>query len=177
MKSMKSTRIVLLATLTVAALTVVMLSCAPPAFVVTEPPPADLTAVYTGNHELVASVAVPQQRIMRPEQYRGPVHVYETAGGNIRMSLRMYEDGDTCHLRGQRSGAVVTFEPGQRCSIRFLYEGNVVIAGMEVNSGQARFGGRRMVLDLTGPFVAEAQLQGRRVSFNGSGRIRFWGDR
>jgi len=177
MKSTKNTRTSLLLTLAVAALTLSMLSCGAPVPIHVEAPPADLTAVYQGRHEIVATVAQPQHRMMQPDQYRGPIHVYETAGGNIRMSLRMYEDGDTCHLRGQRSGAVVTFEPGQRCSIRFLYEGNVVIAGMQMNRGQARFGGRRMVLDLTGPFVAEVHLQGRRVSVNGSGRVRFWGNR
>lgn len=177
MKNTKNTRIVLRATLAVAALSVVMMSCGAPPPIHVEAPPADLTAVYEGNHSITATITSPQHGVMRPEQYRGPIHVYETAGGNIRMSLRLYEDGDTCHLRGQRSGSVVTFEPGQRCSIRFLYEGNVVIAGIEANSGNARFGGRRMVLDLTGPFVAEAHLQGRRVSLNGSGRITFSGNR
>lgn len=177
MKVTNSTRFVLLSTVTVAASTAILLSCAPPPPIHVSPPPADLTGVYTGNHEIIATIAAPQYRVMQPEAYRGPVHVYETAGGHIRMSLRMYSDGDTCHLQGQRSGAVVTFEPGQRCSIRFLYEGNVVLAGMEMNNGNARFGGTRMELDMTGPFVAEVLLQGRRVSVNGSGRIRFWGNR
>jgi hypothetical protein len=177
MSSMKkTTTAVFLATLATAATTAFLLSCRPQPIYVAAPP-TDLTGVYNGNHEILATLSSPQYQTMRPETFRGPIHVYETAGGHIRMTLRMYSDGDACHLEGQRNGAVVFFEPNQRCSIRFLYEGNVVISGMEMQSGNARFGGNRMELDLTGPFVAEVLFQGRRTSVSGSGRIRFWGSR
>ncbi len=160
------------------AMALTFIGCPPPPRALPpDPPPADLTAVYSGNHELSATINRPEYRVIAPDTRRGPVHVYETSGGAIRMTLRMYDDGDQCHLNGQRHGAQVTIHPGQRCSIRILYNGSRVFVGMEMNSGTATFAGRRMNMDLSGPIVGDVELNGRRVSISGSGRVRFWGQR
>lgn len=160
-----------------AAVALTFVGCPPPPMTLPpDPAPADLTAVYSGNHELAATIQRPEYRTIPPETRRGPIHVYETAGGAIRMTLRFYDDGDECHLTGQRVGATVNIHPGQRCSVRILYQGSRVFAAMELN-GSAQFAGRQMNMTLNGPLVGDIELNGRRVSIAGSGQIRFWGQR
>lgn len=153
------------------------LGCGPP-----PPPihhvPGDLSGVYMGTHEIHFNITSPVGQVMRPEVRQGPIHVTYT-GGTVQISLRLYENGEPCHLRGTQQAGTgrVIIDPGQRCSLRMLYDGQLVIAGMQINQGVADFEGYQLRTDMTGPFVAEGLVQGRRTSMQGNARIVFSGNR
>lgn len=158
---------------------VIFLGCPPPPVAVRAGPPADLTAIYLGNHNLNFNITSPVPQNMPPEVREGPIHVYDTAGASVRISLRLEQNGEPCHLDGTRQAGTgrVIINPGQRCSIRILYQGNPVLAAMQVNQGVADFSGWNLATDISGPFVAEALYQGRRTSLQGNARITFSGNR
>lgn len=141
--------------------------------------PRDLSGVYQGTHQINFNITTPTPRAMRPDSQTGPIHVNDGPGSDVQISLRLYENGEPCHLRGQQQGGSgrVVLEPGQRCSLRMLYDGTPVIAGMEVGQGTADFDGYQLRTDITGPFVAEAMVSGRRTSVQGNARITFNGTR
>lgn len=140
--------------------------------------PASLEGVYNGNHEVHFQITSPTPQNMQPSVNQGPVHVFEDSG-QIRISLRLYETGEPCHLIGQRQAGTgrVIINPNQRCSIRMNYQGTHVIAGMQINQGVADFEGYNLRTSMTGPFVAEALIGGRRQSMSGNARIGFSGTR
>lgn len=158
---------------------VLWMGCGPPPVVHHAGPPADLTGIYLGNHSLNFNISSPTPQNMAPETRNGPVHIYDTAGAGVRVSLRLEDNGEPCHLDATRQGGSgrVVINPGQRCTIRILYQGNPVLAGMQINQGVADFSGWNLSTDMSGPFVAEALYQGRRTSLQGNARISFSGTR
>jgi hypothetical protein len=127
--------------------------------------PSSLEGVYNGNHEVHFQITSPSPQNMEPSVNQGPVHVYEETD-QVRLSLRLYDTGEPCHLVGHRQAGTgrVVIDPGQRCSIRMLYQGTYVIAGLQIDQGVADFESYGLRTSMTGPFVAEALVGGRRQS-------------
>ncbi len=174
---MKLEKIALLASIaTVAAL---FAGCPPPPMhVAARHVPANLAGIYNGHHDIAFNITAPVPRPMPPDRRPGPIHVTDEVSG-VQLSLRLYENGEPCHLRGVKQAGTgrVVINPGQRCSLRMLYQGTLVIAGVQINQGVADFTGHNLQTNLTGPFVAEALVSGGRQSMSGNARLTFTGTR
>ena len=140
--------------------------------------PASLSGIYNGTHALDFEITSPTRQRMPSDRRPGPIHVYEETSG-VRINLRLYENGEPCLLYGTRQAGTgrVVINPGQRCSLRFVYQGTPVIAAMQINRGVADFDGANLRTNMTGPFVADAYVSGARQSLSGNARIVFSGTR